>query len=93
MLNLIGIENLAAVGTDTKIERWIRPRQGLPPSHQRNLMKLFGEDLTKVREKDPKRVIARAMQALMGAAQLDGGQEVAEKVMTELKLLIRYPRA
>lgn len=92
MSKLIGRDNLATIGNKTKIECWIRPKQGLAPSQQKNWMKLLKDDARAVTgEKDPKRNIARAMEALVGGAHLDGGEHAVKLVMTELKLLIRDP--
>lgn len=87
---LIGRENLARIGEDSGIQRWIHPRRPLPPSQQMSMLRLLMDDMRAVTgEKDPKRIIARAMRALIGAVYLDGGIIAAEKVMTELRLLIR----
>ncbi|KUJ24401.1 uncharacterized protein LY89DRAFT_551177, partial [Mollisia scopiformis] len=81
--------NLASVGNHSGFQKWIRPRKPLPPSQQRNVMLMIKDDLRALTgEKDPKRVIARAMRALIGAVYLDGGREAAVDVMRELRLLI-----
>lgn len=87
---VIGRENLARIGEDSGIQRWIRPRRPLPPSRQSSIVRLLMDDAWALKgEKDPRRIIARAMRALIGAVYLDGGDMAATTVMTNLKLLIR----
>lgn len=87
---LIGRENLSRIGEDSGIQRWIHPKRPLPPSHESSVLRLLMDDMRAVKgDKDPKRIIARAMRALIGAVYLDGGIMAAGNVMTELRLLIR----
>ncbi|KAE8450641.1 hypothetical protein EG329_005985 [Mollisiaceae sp. DMI_Dod_QoI] len=94
LLNVIGRRNLAKIGEHSEIQRWIRPRMALPPSQQRSLFRLLKQDLqTVTRQDDPSSTIARAMRALIGAVYLDGGILAVDKVMMELRLLIRQERS
>ncbi|CZR55489.1 uncharacterized protein PAC_05377 [Phialocephala subalpina] len=83
-------KNLVAVGQESKIQRWIRPRRGLAPSNQQNPLALIRRDISDTfgGHYGP-RAIERAMEALIGAVYYDGGIEAVKKVMMELRPLIR----
>jgi len=80
--------NLSKVGTQSKIERFVRPKKPLRPSKKTNIFALLKDD---VQFEDPSRVIARAIRAIIGAVYYDGGMAAAKRVMASLMLTIKLP--
>jgi len=79
---------LSRVGSQSKIERFVRPKMIPRPSSKRNVFALLKED---VQFEDPSRVVARAIRAIIGAVYYDGGMAAASRVMASLMLTIKLP--
>ncbi|KAH6669541.1 hypothetical protein B0J14DRAFT_703484 [Halenospora varia] len=81
--------NLERVGKASGINQFVRPVRPLRKRDKRNPLKVFVDD---VRREDPVWTISRGVKAVVGAVFLDGGLEVAVRVMGELGLVIGGPK-
>ncbi|CAG8982093.1 hypothetical protein HYALB_00013974 [Hymenoscyphus albidus] len=79
---VLGRENLALIGTQTKIEYCIRPMKGIEGSLRKNpvvhTVRLWKDD---VRREERSWTIARGVEAVVGAVYFDGGLESVKGVM------------
>lgn len=88
----MGFKNLSDIGKRTNLSTLVRPRKYTPARQASELPIKAAEALwDDWRRGWPEKVIAKAMQALIGAVYYDGGFLAARRAMVGLDLIIKPP--